>query len=249
MANGGGRLAAGMDFIREDENDTPSPGLDGHKGQSETCTEDDGSEGTIDRDTLCADRRSGRPQQRISPLNMSHSSSSSSTSTRFNSAITPGSRADSSKEPRLVSGVMQMDNSSSGDDGSPFSFLEDGDTFHKRKISELSREGGKGNHHHANSDASIKPNDPSRMYTKTIMGLGRENFFLKQQCGVSSNQVMQVNQELSVAQTQLHCLRLLVAKLASAQPVQPHEQQLLSECLRYAQVLRLLALLVQKHIY
>ena len=246
MANGGGRLAAGMDFIREDENDTPSPGLDGHKGQSETCTEDDGSDGTIDRDTLCADRRSGRPQQRISPLNMSHSSSSSSTSTRFNSAMTPGLRADSSrsergsgllKEPRSVSGVMQMDNSSSGDDGSPFSFLEDGDTFHKRKISELSREGGKGNHHHANSDASIKPNDPSRMYTKTIMGLGRENFFLKQQCGVSSNQVMQANQELSMAQTQLHCLRLLVAKLASAQPVQPHEQQLLSECLRYAQVL------------
>jgi hypothetical protein len=27
------------------------------------------------------------------------------------------------------------------------------------------------------------------MYTKTIMGLGRENFFLKQEFGIANNQV------------------------------------------------------------
>ncbi len=32
-----------------------------------------------------------------------------------------------------------------------------------------------------------------RMYTKTIMGLGRENFFLKQEFGIANNQVRAIS--------------------------------------------------------
>ena len=52
-----------------------------------------------------------------------------------------------------------------------------------------------------------------RTYRKTIMALGRENYFLKQQFGIANGQVLTLGRDLSSATEELHRLRMLVASL------------------------------------
>jgi hypothetical protein len=43
-----------------------------------------------------------------------------------------------------------------------------------------------------------------RMYTKTIMGLGRENFFLKQEFGIANNQVLALSSKRTHSSKKTH---------------------------------------------
>ena len=136
----------GMELIGELEHDTPPPGLDGQKAQSEpgTGTDDEGSEANSEREHsehAKASRRTledaqghgdgcgkAHPHRNADP----HISSSS----RFdNSKIESRPRSNHLNLQGRV--MMQMD--SRDDEGcSPFSFLQEGDTLHKRKLSDVS---------------------------------------------------------------------------------------------------------------
>mmetsp|Transcript_38902 Transcript_38902/g.122564 ORF Transcript_38902/g.122564 Transcript_38902/m.122564 type:complete len:526 (-) Transcript_38902:1434-3011(-) len=96
------------------------------------------------------------------------------------------------------------------------------DIMHKRKISDvengtiLPRQGSESDAFYNMPEPA--PDDPMRMYTKTIMGLGRENFFLKQQFGIANNQVIQLSRELATVTEELHRLRVIVAKYEGRSP-------------------------------
>ena len=126
-------------------------------------------------------------------------------------------------------------------------FLEEGDpsssTASKRKLNQVSdaQMDGDGSNvpSAAHQPGSRQARDPAldeqaRYYTKTITGLGRENYFLKQQFAIANSQVMQLSQELAIVHEQLHSLRLLVAKMPSRQALVPPEQRMVSQCVRYA---------------
>lgn len=55
--------------------------------------------------------------------------------------------------------------------------------------------------------------DPMRVYRKTIMAMGRENFFLKQQFGNANNQVMHLSRQLAIATEENQKLRSIVGKI------------------------------------
>ena len=165
-----------MELMGDLEHSTPSPGADVHKGHSETGTgtDDDGSEATNEREAGDHAAPSGRrpyedelklgdcdsygKEQRIFPSQMAGSAGGAYEGHPMKVFAHSSMHPNSATAARYgQSGPFECHVNDGG--CSPFAFLEEGDTQHKRKISEVLDGHSEGSyqisaHHQGNPEAN-----------------------------------------------------------------------------------------------
>jgi len=156
-----------MELVADLEHGTPPPGTDNtHAWQSETCTgtSDDGSSSAAnERDSSDGNMPTvRRPFQNVLGLPYGYGKaqrpSHSSHRSQVDRGVKPWPRS-GSIQPLQAHGTYPFDGSRDTHEGTPFFFLEESDSAHKRKISKVSsahqyESYQTGNHTEGNAEAS-----------------------------------------------------------------------------------------------